>query len=703
MLQGENEQTEDPLNVSLSEIPEELQELLPEEIMAALRAKEEDQKARAAALTQSLISKRQKAVDWRASIGIEEEWQECDDAYEGIDDANRATERTSRATKPRTDGGPIISRKGNSTRSTVFLNITRPYTDAAAARVADMLLPNDDTNFKFEHTPIPDLVDMPDEKMKMLLPRLQQMGIGSIEEFLELKNEEAKKRAEKAQKRVEDWLVECQYHAEARKMIEECARLGTGAIKGPVPSRKKRSKVSQGMSGEIVMETAYEIVPESKFVSVWNIFPDPDCGEDIHNGSHLFERDRLSAKQLRELKDAKDLGYNAEEIQLALDEGPSKINISSDGRKTEDDDRFEVWYFNGQVSQDDFEVTAKQSGEKSGEHVNVVGVLVNDRLIKISKAHLDSGDFPYDLMPWQRRTGMPFGIGLAKQINVPQRMVNGGTRQMNDNSGLSSAPQIVMFEGVVTPADGVYELRPGKVWHANPDSTVDDVRKAFISIEIPTRQAELMNIIQFALKMAEDVTGLPMLLQGQQGSAPDTLGGQKLANNNANTVLRRTARLFDDCSTTPGMRRYYEWIMLYCDESEKGDYQIQARASTALVERDIQAQAMLTLGEMVINPVFGADPKAWFKEMLKSQKIDPKLIMLTPEAEQQLMMEQQQAQQAQEQQAQQESQAQQDMQAQEIESKERMQDKEIQKDVILAREGNSVKQQQAVAKFPRRQ
>lgn len=698
MLQGDNEQTEDPPNISLSEIPEELQELLPEEIMAALRAKEDEQAQRIAALTQSLISKRQKAVEWRGSIGIEEEWQECDDAYEGVDDANRATERTARATKPRSDGGPIISRKSTSTRSTVFLNITRPYVDAAAARVADMLLPNDDTNFKFEHTPIPDMIDLPDEKLEALIPRLQQMGIGSIDEFIELKNQEAQKRAEKAQKRVEDWLVECQYHAEARKMIEECARIGTGVMKGPVPARKKRSKVSQGMTGEIVMETVYEIVPESKFVSAWNIFPDPDCGEDIHNGSHLFERDRLSAKQLRELKDSENLGYNAEEIQLALDEGPSRINVSSDGRKTDDDDRFEVWYFHGQVSQDDFEVTSKQTGEKSEEYVNVVCTLVNDRLIKVAKSHLDSGDFPYDLMPWQRRAGMPFGIGLAKQINVPQRMVNGGTRQMNDNSGLSSAPQIIMFRGVVTPADGINELRPGKVWLADAESTVDDVRKAFLSIEIPTRQAELMNIIQFALKMAEDVTGLPMLLQGQQGSAPDTLGGQKLANNNANTVLRRTARLFDDCSTTPGMRRYYEWIMLYGDESEKGDFQIQARASTALVERDIQAQAMLTLGQMVINPVFGADPKAWFKEMLKSQKIDPKLIMLTPEAEQQIMMEQQQAQQAQEQQAQQEQEAQQQAQAQEIESKERMQDKEIQKDVILAREGNNVKQ----AAFQRR-
>ena len=41
--------------------------------------------------------------------------------------------------------------------------------------------------------------------------------------------------------------------------------------------------------------------------------------------------------------------------------------------------------------------------------------------------------------------------------------------------------------------------------------------------------------------MAEDITGLPLIMQGS-GSAPDTVGGMQMVNNNASTVLRRIAR-----------------------------------------------------------------------------------------------------------------------------------------------------------------
>jgi hypothetical protein len=262
-------------------------------------------------------------------------------------------------------------------------------------------------------------------------------------------------------------------------------------------------------------------------------------------------------------------------------------------------------------------------------------MLINDHIVKVAKSHLDSGEFPFDLLPWQRRAGIPFGIGVAKQINVTQRMLNASTRNLSDNAGLSSAPQIVMKRGVITPADNVWELSRAKLWFADPNADANDVRSSFMAIEIPTRQKELMEIIQFALKMAEDITGLPMLMQGNQGAAPDTVGGMQILNNNSNTVLRRIARLFDDAITKPHIRRYYEWIMLYGEDNEKGDYVIDARGSTSLVDRDIQKQAIMAMANIVLDPRFGADPQKWFAEALKVNKIDSKRVMLTEEQKRQ--------------------------------------------------------------------
>jgi hypothetical protein len=142
--------------------------------------------------------------------------------------------------------------------------------------------------------------------------------------------------------------------------------------------------------------------------------------------------------------------------------------------------------------------------------------------------------------------------------------------------------------------------------------------------EIPSRQKELMEIVQFGLKLMEDATGLPMLLQGQQGKAPETVGGMTILNNNASAVLRRLARTFDDCVTEPHIRRYYTWLLQYGDDEEKGDFSIDARGSTALVERDLQNQQIPQLLQASANPLFGIDPKKTMTQWLKAMHFDAK-------------------------------------------------------------------------------
>ena len=179
---------------------------------------------------------------------------------------------------------------------------------------------------------------------------------------------------------------------------------------------------------------------------------------------------------------------------------------------------------------------------------------------------------------------------------------------------------------MIQPADGSWALSPRKIWYASEGADINAVQQAFMAVNIQSLQGDLSNIIQFALKMAEDVTGMPMMMQGQESpSTPTTLGGQMMQQNNASTVLRRIARLFDDNITEPHIRRYYEFLMMYGEDDEaKGDFVIDARGSTALVERDLQNMAVMQMGAMVANPAFGIDPEKWFAEMCKAQRLDPK-------------------------------------------------------------------------------
>jgi len=595
----------------------------------------------------SLATKRKEAVDAKAASGIENEWTGDEEFYQGYDDANRH-EFENTASKPSTTGGTKepVSRK---TGSTIFPNITQPYVDAVAARVGDMLLPTDDRNYALEHTKIPDMLEGPPE-VEQAAPNMDPSGaqvpepvLSAIEkakqEFTRYKAEAAR-RADKAEDRIDDWLQECQYHAELRKVIDETTKLGSGVIKGPVPVKRKTSVWQKGKDGISALVMVEEIKPASFRVDPWNLFPAPGCGESIHNGSHIFERDALTEKKLEDLIGLP--GYIESQIEACIKEGPKSRTANSRNIGERDaKDLYDVWYFHGSISTEELMAAGCDCGPEEGRKRSYPAMLtmVNDRVIRASLNPLDSGEFPYDVIPWKRRPGMPWGMGLARQLRTPQRIVVGAARQLMNNAGLAGGPQLVIRRSV-QPENGVWEVAPLKMWVEDDDAT-GNASAPVSAVTIPMMLAELTALVQLGMKMAEDTTGMPMLMQGQQGSAPDTVGGMTILNNNANSVLRRIARLFDSCVTEPHIRRYYAWLMEYGeDEDEKGDFNIVARGSTALVERDLQSQEMVNVLNLCLNPAFKKNPAKAMDEYLKSRRFDPAAFDYTEEELKQMQSQQ---------------------------------------------------------------
>lgn len=596
----------------------------------------EERISRLQSLSGVLVKKRDEAIEARQLSGIEDDWREDEDHYEGIDDANRDFYRN--RAKPLSPEGGSEKTKDKTVRSRIFLNITRPYVDAAAAKVADMLLPTDEQNWGIEPTPIPSLVKNNKSSEPLVTPQGEpvmntetgnQITVG---EHAEQILTQATKAAEDAETRIDDWLTESRYNHETRKVIESCARLGTGIIKGPYPVARQASSINkEGGLTSIVRKM--EIYPESRAIDCWDLYPDSSCGNDIHNGSHVFERGRLTIRGLEDLK--QDDSYLSEMIDMCLVEGPQKKNLEEreaerQSLNLDNKSQFDIWYYTGFISPEDMEAAGCPCD--SEESVPAIIIMVNDRVIKAAVNPLDSGAFPYDVMTWQDRDGYWAGIGVSRQIRTPQRMLNAGVRNIMDNAGLMSGPQIVVRRSAIEPENGQWSLSPRKVWFMNEDA-VGTVNDAFTAINIPSMQEQLFSIVQYAQKMAEDVTGLPMLLQGQQGAAPETVGGMQMLNNNASTVMRRIARTYDDKVTSPHISRYYEWLLLDPDvpESEKGDYKIVAKGSSALVERDIQNQNIAQMAGIVANPAFGLDPKKWVQEHFKSQRLNPELFMHSEE------------------------------------------------------------------------
>jgi hypothetical protein len=214
---------------------------------------------------------------------------------------------------------------------------------------------------------------------------------------------------------------------------------------------------------------------------------------------------------------------------------------------------------------------------------------------------------------------------MPDELEHQQRVVNSAWRQVMDNGRTSLGGQIVMKKGMVIPQNNSYEITPNKIWLAKDD--MEDVRQAFSVFEFNSHLQELLAIAQAAMQFADMESSMPQIMGGEQGSAPETVGGMVMLFNNANGVLRQRVKLYDDYITKPHLARYYDWKMANDpDPKIKGDFEIDARGSTALIERDIQNQALLNLANITNNPRYIPHLKE-LKAILKAFKVNPEEMM----------------------------------------------------------------------------
>lgn len=574
------------------------------------------------ALCKAVSKKKDEAVKYKRSSGIVEQWREDQDYYEGVDQFNRSRIRYN---KPYASDAPLaeVGVHNNTTQCTEFVNITRQFVDSAEARCGDILLPRGDWNWGVKKTPIGDDAQTKTNGAQTPQDEAQQADIAL--------------RNAKGEQRIKDWLVETKYEKEYRKALSSAARIGTGILKGPFSVIRKTKTVNQ--SGELVIEE--KIAPATIFVEPEDLFPDPNCGDDIHKGQYVLERGLLSYKELEELK---RLGgeYISDAIDKVLAEGPDKGYAEQKKQKGEND-LFEIWYFTGLIDMNDMDLLDERFAkeitiETEGDEIHICGceepeergkdfqsvqvVLVNETIIKGNMNPLQDGGFPYDVLCWQKTKGHWAGIGVARQMRVEQKMMLDMGRSLMDNMALSSIPMIAMRQNAVVPENGIMELAKGKLWYLTDDQ-VRTIQEAVQFLVVPSMQKEIMEIMMLAGKMAEDATGVNALLQGEQGQATETLGGMNLLHKNASALLRRVARICDDDVTEPHITRYYDWLLMYGEPDEKGDLQVEATGSSILVERELEAMQAQILLQFSADPEYGINKSAIMRRIVKGWGFEP--------------------------------------------------------------------------------
>lgn len=544
-------------------------------------------------------------------------------------------------------------------KSQIFMNLTRPKTNAVIARMWDLLFPSDDRNWGIQPTPVPEmdreiekqreaaataLEDMETARQRMDQANEAENPAGMEEARLKMNAaDQTAKQAQSAadklheikqaaankallmQDEIDDQLKASRYGAEARDMIADGCKIGIGVLKGPVVQGKRRRKFQRTEAGYQLTEVD-DMAPSAQWVDPWSFFPDPAC-YDPADGDGVFERHLFSPSKMRQLQKRGDIDPDA--LRRAIKKGPGTdrapwyvtelANLTQE-KTSVMDDVFTVWEYSGEISGEELELlaTALQSAREEYEDriaetgeidplesISVRIWFCDDEILSFAINPLDSQECMYSVWNYERAEHGPYGYGVPFIMRHEQATVNASKRMMMDAGALSAQPQIVINKSMVTPENGEWILEGGKVWLWNSPEDGQSATRPFEAINIPANLNELAGIIDLAQRTIQEIT-IPSVGQTDQGSVDhQTFRGLALKMGNANVMLRRLVRDFDDQVTRPLISRFYEWNMQFSPKEEiKGDYQVDARGSSVLVVREMQSENL-----MMIANAFGDHPK----------------------------------------------------------------------------------------------
>lgn len=502
--------------------------------------------------------------------------------------------------------------KNKTKRSKIFVNLTRSKCNTAESKWSDLVLPTDDRNWGIQPTPVPTLVDaLTDETPLTLIDGSQPVDPDTGEphkakDMAEATIQDAEKKAKKMEQEIDDQLTEAKYNAVCRDIIHDAVVMGTGIIKGPMVERRAKKAWIMDKEGNWVISQQEEHSPTAERVDPWNWFPDMSAVK-WEDSEYVFERHLLTKKNLRNL--AKQPGFLANQIAKVLMASPNareaKLNYLNELREIngitqiQQENRYEVLEYHGPIDKAELIACGCRGLDQDNpleEYEGVVWTCMGI-VIKVGLNHMDTDELPYNVLNWEKDDTTCFGFGVPYRMRGPQKVMNASWRMVLDNAGLSTGPQILINKNTIQPADGIWELSPRKIWYMDTKDPKMRADYAMQTFNIENNQAELTAIFEMAHRLADEETSVPQMQMGntsgdtQQPAMLKTLGGTALWMSANNIMMRRAVKNFDDDITVPFLTRFYDWNMQFNPDNEiKGDYSVDARGTSVLLVREMQAR-----------------------------------------------------------------------------------------------------------------
>lgn len=453
-----------------------------------------------------------------------------------------------------------------------------------------------------------------------------------------------------------DQLSATKYGPKARQAISDMVRLGTGILKGPVPSLKPKRvyQSTQAPDGSLVAIPTYETIPAPEVYRVdpWMFYPDTTVN-DICDAEWAIEIHPMSKTQFAKL--ATSEGFFDEAIRDLLKNGPDEYNAEffSDVRAQTDSGenylkhKYVVIEYNGPISVEQANALGLQPTYDSlgNSYMGEVWVC-NGRVIRASLEAIEGAyELPYMACVWEKDPNSPFGFGLPIEMEDSQRIHTSTLHMILDNASISSGPIIIVNKDYVEPQGGDWTLRPHMILNVT-DSTLQDVSQVFKEFVPANVTPSLMPLLQLAQQWAQEESGINLIAGGMGGAqvGGDSATGMAILQQAATIVTDMKAESWDDYITQKLIDRMYHWNIQYNlrPEFANFDFEVDVRSSTELRNKQIQLANIEKLSvEAAQNPELAdhVDQSSMTRARLTMMRLPEMGIIRTPEQVEQIRQE----------------------------------------------------------------
>lgn len=573
---------------------------------------------------------------------------------------------------------PEVLQKIGTKRSRVFVGLTRTKVTSAFSRMSDLLFQRGERFFSTGPTPVPEI-----DPARELVIKKQAMaevaaagGMAYPDLIAERRNElrkavqeeideDAALAAAEMEREIDDQLTEANAERHIKETILELCIFGAGAMKcgGTQVDRRKRYTKDPVTEEWSVL---YEEVPKPDIQSatIFDCFPDPFC-TNMEECERFFYRHRLGRAHFRDLGALE--GFDQARINRIIEQNPTGTYVDTDLERerrkvagfTSDhgsDTRYEVLEFWGSLSgselievgigqsepefedmkeEDRAEVEreAKESGEKillldpDAEYAANVWIAAGEVLMA-RLSPIPDGRIPYYVPPYEKVPHQFWGVGIPRMMRDSQTTMNAAIRIFLDNLAISSGPMLEVNQDLLAAGEDPQDIYPWRVFLRQGG---DPSARAVQFYQAQTNNSGLAGIIEMFRRFADETTSLPSYTHGQQtDSLNETATGASMLMTAANIALKSTLKNLDDYLLEPMIEALYAWNMEWNPKPWiKGDFRVVARGSTALVQKELQSQRLMTFLQTIAQSdalAQMANLPNLLEDIAKSMDLDPSRV-----------------------------------------------------------------------------